>query len=55
MATKRCVFKRDGRTIASESASAKSEAVAHNAALAKANSKVEWDDETELTLYCEDV
>lgn len=52
MPSKRCTIKKDGRTIASETAQANSDAVAENAALAKVNSKVDWDDWDTLTMNC---
>lgn len=54
--TYRCTFKdpSSGRTVASESASAAngSDAVAKNAALTKAQSKVDWPDHDELLVDC---
>lgn len=51
----RCTLKKNGRTIASESADGNSDAVARNAALAKANSKIDWDKRDELSLSCDEV
>lgn len=56
MPRKRCVIQDDGTVIADESAEANNEAVAENAAIAKVQSKVDWDDYDEadpVELYCE--
>lgn len=55
MPRKRCVIRKDGRTIASETAEASNGAVAENAALAKVNKEIDWDAEDDLVLDCGDV
>lgn len=52
MPSHRCTIKKNGRTIASETAQANSDAVAENAALAKANGKIDWNDWDTLDVNC---